>query len=253
MRTIRFNTATALMFAVSLTHASAQDKAHLQLDSPFASYVEADFPFFTQTIDARKFGATPQNENLTPRGIIVSAGNGVFGCFDPDLLRWALVWKGNAEGEYLSMNGMGAGSYRQPSRKAAPGQGELPRPFGIPLLSMPQRPGVATGETHSARDPRERGNADPGELGLGPVPESLGRFSGIRLVEGGAQLEYQVAGDSGAGALCRGRYGRCTPRRGRCARFSSSPTHRPGRHRLVAHSPLKKQDHPKDPDSGWGE
>ncbi len=194
MRTIRFNTATALMFAVSLTHASAQDKAHLLLDSPFASYVEADFPFFTQTIDARKFGATPQTENLTPRGIIVSAGNGVFGCFDPDLLRWALVWKGNAEGEYLSMNGMGAGSYRQPSRKAAPGQGELPRPFGIPLLSMPPRPGVATGETHSARDPRERGNADPGELGLGPVPESLGRFSGIRLVEGGAQLEYQVAG-----------------------------------------------------------
>lgn len=194
MKTIRFNTASALLFAVSLAHALAQDKAHLRLDSPFASYVEADFPFFTQTVDARKFGAEPETENLTPRGIIVAAGNGVFGCFDPDLLRWALVWRANAEGEYLSMNGMGTGSYRQPSRKAAPGQSELPRPFGTPLLSMPPRPGVAAGHTPSPRDPRERGHAEPGELGLGPVPESLGRFSGIRLLEGGAQLEYQVAG-----------------------------------------------------------
>ena len=52
--------------------ASAQEKAHLELDSPFASYVETDFPFFTQTVDARDFGESPEKENLTPRGIIVS-------------------------------------------------------------------------------------------------------------------------------------------------------------------------------------
>jgi len=48
---------TALLLAPL---AMAQEKAHLQLESPFASYVEADFPFFTQTVDARKFGPRPQ-------------------------------------------------------------------------------------------------------------------------------------------------------------------------------------------------
>ena len=53
----------------------AQEKAHLELDSPFASYVEKDFPFFTQTVDARNFGENPQKENLTPRGIVVTVGD----------------------------------------------------------------------------------------------------------------------------------------------------------------------------------
>lgn len=171
---------------------SAQDKAHLELDSPFASFVETDFPFFTQTVDARKFGERPQTENLTPRGIILAAGNGIFGCFDPDLLRWALIWQASDDGDYLSMDGMAAGSYRLPSRKSASGQKELPRPLGTALVSMPLRPGIAIGDKPALNDPRDRGKAEPGELGLGPVPVSLGRFSGIRLVEDGAQLEYTV-------------------------------------------------------------
>ncbi len=172
--------------------AGAQQKEHLELESPFASYVEADFPFFTQTVDARKFGEAPVKENLTPRGIIIPAGNGIFACFDPDLLRWALIWQASAEGEYLTMDGMGTGSYRLPNRKSAAGQRELPRPLGTPLVSMPLRPGASLGEAPEVKDPRERGHAEAGELGLGPVPVSLGRFSGIRLVEGGVQLEYTV-------------------------------------------------------------
>ncbi len=69
-----------------------------------------------------------KKDNLTPRGIVVPAGNGFHGCFDPDLLRWALFWKENEDGEYLTMSGMGTGSYRLPNRKAAPGQNELPSP-----------------------------------------------------------------------------------------------------------------------------
>jgi len=183
-----------LSFVLFATLTRAQEKAHLELNSPFASFVEADFPFFTQTVDARKFGAMPQDENLTPRGIIIAAGNGVFGCFDPDLLRWALIWKASDEGEYLTMDGMGTGSYRLPNRKAAPGQKELPRSLGLPLVAMSLRPGVSVGETPSLDDPRDRGHAEAGELGLGPVPVKLGRFSGIRLVQSGAQLEYTVGG-----------------------------------------------------------
>jgi hypothetical protein len=170
----------------------AQDNAHLALDSPFASYVEADFPFFTQTVDARGFGKTPQKQNLTPRGIVVAAGNGVFGCFDPDLLRWSLIWRASDKGEFLTMNGMGTGSYRLPNRKSPPGQKDLPKPLGSPLLAMPLSPGVSTGKTALLHDPRDRGRAEPDETGLGPLPASLGRFSGIRLTGDGARLEYSV-------------------------------------------------------------
>lgn len=175
--------------------AHAQEKAHLKLDSPFGSYIESEFPFHTQALDARGFGEHPQKNNLTPRGIIVPVGtdaDGLFACFDPDLLRWSLFWKGNEEGEYLSMVGMASGSYRQPARKAPPGQANLPKPYGTPWLALPLSPGVAVGEERLLTDPRDRGHAEEGEVGLGALPKLLGRFSGIRLVDGGAQIEYRV-------------------------------------------------------------
>ena len=184
----------ALFLLLPAGFVPAQDKAHLELDSPFASFVQADFPFFCQTVDARKFGESPEPENLTPRGIVVPAGNGLYGCFDPDLLRWALFWKENEEGEYLTMDGMGTGSYRLPNRKSAPGQNELPRPIGTPILAMPLRPGIAVGEKPVLEDPRERGGAEEGELGLGALPPSMGRFMGLRLVGEGVQIEYRVGG-----------------------------------------------------------
>jgi hypothetical protein len=190
--------------------AAAQEKAHLELDSPFASFVEEGTPFFTQTVDARAFGTHPEPTNLTPRGIVVPAGDGVYGCFDPDLLRWSLFWKENGDGEYLTMDGMGTGSYRLPNRKSAPGQKELPRPLGTLLLAMPLQAGVSTGEAPGNVDPRERGNAEEGELGLGAIPPKQGRFSGIRLVGEGVQIEYTVAGiplkerlESGKGKVTR--------------------------------------------------
>lgn len=184
----------ALIAALGLASVG-QDKAHLALQSDFAGYVEAGAPFFTQTVDARKFGKEPQADNLTPRGIIVPVGNGVFGCFDPDLLRWAVIWRQTGEGEYLTMDGMASGSYRLPNRKAAPGQKELPRPLGEPLLAMPLLPGVGVGEV-MLRDPRERGTAEVGEVGLGPLPPEMGRFSGVRREGTTVRLEYTVGGVS---------------------------------------------------------
>lgn len=170
----------------------SQEKAHLELDSPFASFIEEDFPFFCQTVDAREFGEKPAARNLVPRGIVVPAGDGLFGCFDPDLLRWALFWKANADGEYLTMNGMATGSYRLPNRKSAPGQKDLPRPLGTPVAATALLPGVSVGSQPVLEDPRERGRAEEGEIGLGPIPPEMGRFLGIRLVGKGVQLEYRV-------------------------------------------------------------
>lgn len=180
-------------FMAFLAIGFAQEKGHLALNSEFGSYVEAGVPFFTQTVDARKFGTEPLADNLTPRGIIVPGGHGVFGCFDPDLLRWAVIWKQTEDGEYLTMDGMASGSYRLPNRKAASGQKELPRPLGRPLLVMPLLPGVGVGEA-LLKDPRERGAAEVGEVGLGPLPHEVGRFSGIRREGTTARLEYTVGG-----------------------------------------------------------
>lgn len=170
----------------------AQDKAHLALESPFGSFVEDDFPFFCQTLDAREFGEAPEPTNLTPRGIIVKLANDHYGCFDPDLLRWALIWKANDDGEYLTMDGMGPGSYRLPNRKASAGQSQLPRPIGTPIYATPALPGWWAGEKPSDSDPRERSGAEEGEVGLGPLPAEIGRFRGIQLLEGNVKIEYTV-------------------------------------------------------------
>jgi hypothetical protein len=169
-----------------------QQKAHLEIESPFGSFVEEDFPFFYQTLDARAFGENPESTNLTPRGMIVNLGNDHYGCFDPDLLRWSLIWRANEEGEYLTMDGMGPGSYRLPNRKAPAGQESLPRPIGTLLWQSPALPGWSIGDEPTDKDPRERGESDKGEIGLGPIPSEIGRFSGIRLVKGGIVTEYTV-------------------------------------------------------------
>jgi len=202
---------TALcILGMGLANASfAQDAEHLALDSPFASYVEEGFPFFGQTIDARSFGESAPSTNLTPRGIIVRLDSGLFACFDPDLLRWSLIWRANASGEYLTMDGMAPGSYRLPNRKAPSGQGRLPKPIGDPLFASPALPGWWSGAgTPPADDPRDPRGADPGEVGLGPIDAGRARFSGLRLsgtvvrvelTAGNAEVtELLVPGDTGA-------------------------------------------------------
>ena len=170
----------------------SQDQAHLALESPFASFVQDDFPFFTQTLDARTFGDAAESTNLTPRAIIFPLENGWNAAFDPDLLRWALIWRSNDQGEYLKMDGMAPGSYRLPERKSQAGQGELPKLIGIPVLASDCLPGCWAGKQPPTQDPRDRGVAQDGELSLGPIPAEIARFSGLRLIGDRAQLEYQV-------------------------------------------------------------
>ncbi|MDF1823064.1 MAG: c-type cytochrome [Verrucomicrobiales bacterium] len=177
---------------LAVAEIQAQQLAHLEIDSPFGSFVEEDFPFFTQTLDAREFGAQPEPANLTPRGIIVKLGEDHYGCFDPDLLRWALIWRANDEGEFMTMDGMAPGSYRLPNRKAPAGQESLPRPIGTPLSATPALPGWYPGNPSSSGDPRDRGTSDPAETGIGPIPAEMGRFQGIDISSGAATLVYQV-------------------------------------------------------------
>ncbi len=174
-----------------LAPALAQDSKHLALDSPFDSFVEDDFPFFSQTLDARNLVGDWPKDNLSPRAVIMQLGGGYYAAFDIDLLRVALVWKANEKGEYLTMNGMAAGSYRLPNQKAAAGQTILPTPIGNIVNSGTLNPGwIKEGGDWS--DKRERKGADKEEPGLGPGAGL--RWLGMSPTKHGVVLKYEVFG-----------------------------------------------------------
>jgi len=185
------------------------EKEHSALPSDFAEFVEPEFPYFSTTFDARHLGKEWPTNNLTIRAIILDLGQGVHACFDTDLLRFALVWKENKDGEWLTMNSMSAGSYRVPSKKAPPGIKTLPQPIGTPLLAN----GIYSGWTIGSgklelKDPRalapvlysgqdksgKKGEGVERQLGLGPIPVEVGRWGGVRLIKGGVILEYEIGG-----------------------------------------------------------
>ncbi len=172
---------------------AAQDRAHALLPSPFGSYGENGLPFFGQTLDARHLGDPWPTDNLTPRGIILNLGHGIHACFDPDLLRIALIWQEHAPGDYLTMSGMAPGSYRQPHRKAAAGQAALPRPVGTPLFATGMHPGMLAGSPPALEDPRSP-SIDGEEKGLGPLPPHIGLWIGLGMDRRGPVLAYEIQG-----------------------------------------------------------
>jgi len=87
---------------------------------PWGEWVEADFPFFSSILDARREGAG--KDNLTPRGLIIKLPHDTWACFDTDLLRVAAVWRGKG----VSDKALAPGSYHDPSRKTLGGQFPAP-------------------------------------------------------------------------------------------------------------------------------
>jgi len=78
----------AAITATTSLHAAAPGKTVVS-DAP---WVEADFPFFSSILDARKAGLGLPADNLAPRGIVLNLGLGCWACFDPDLLRFTMIW-----------------------------------------------------------------------------------------------------------------------------------------------------------------
>ena len=190
----RILTGAGALFVFAVGSLEGQDADHLKLDSPFASFVEEGFPFFTQTLDSRKLGEEWPKDNLTQRGVIIKLGRGYFACFDIDLLRIALIWKENKKGEYLTMSGMAPGSYRLPNRKASAGQQQLPVPLGTPLAATGKYPGWMIGKAPKKGYPKDRRkrSVDAEESGLGPAPGL--RWLGIRRHANDLALEYRCGG-----------------------------------------------------------
>lgn len=157
--------------------------------TPWAGFVEPNFPFFSSVLDARKIGTGAATNNLTPRGLILNLGHDCWACFDTDLLRISAIWTGDG----VTPVSMSQGSYQTAGVKAQEGQTRLPQIDGTAWLVNGIYPGWQTGERITLDDPRAPG-PDAREVGRGPLPAALGRFNAVRLAGQGATLEYEVAG-----------------------------------------------------------
>jgi hypothetical protein len=171
------------------TSQSPELKAQSPKPRAWADWVEPDFPFFSSVLDARHAGAGFPTNNLTPRALVLNLGGGCWAGFDTDLLRVAAMWCGNG----VTPKALAPGSYHEPDRKTPGGQSPAPEPDGHVWLANGIYPGWQTGERLSLRDPREPAPTVE-EVGRGPLSEDAGRFKAIRLVRGGAVLEYTAGG-----------------------------------------------------------
>lgn len=160
--------------------------------SPWAAFVEPDFPFFSSVLDARRLGSGWPTDNLTSRGLVLNLGHGLWACVDLDLLRVSAIWMGAG----VTPVSMAQVSYQVAGVKAPEGQGTLPAIDGVPWIATGLYAGWQSAEDGapvSFADPRPVGQ-DPRELGRGPLDPALGRFTAVRLTQDGVVLEYEVRG-----------------------------------------------------------
>src|SRR4029453_8973164 len=165
------------------TQETAPQKADL------APWVEPDFPFYSSVLDPRQAGVTLPATNLSPRALVLNLGDGLWAAFDPDLLRVAAMWRGNG----VTPKALAPGSYHQPDKKTPGGQTPAPEPDGVVWVANGIYPGWQAGERLSLIDPREPAPS-PEKVGRGPIRETMGRFTAIRIEPDRAVLEYSVAG-----------------------------------------------------------
>ena len=177
----------ALLLGVLTCLAAEPTKKTAQFEpQPWGTWVEADFPFFSSVLDARRDGVG--KNNLTPRGLIIKLPHDTWACFDTDLLRVSAVWRGKG----VSDKALAPGSYHDPSRKTLGGQFPAPQPEGKLWLGHAIVPGWQLGATVDQTDPRSPAPS-PTEVGRGPIPTSLGQFQSVELVGQDVVLTYRVA------------------------------------------------------------
>jgi mono/diheme cytochrome c family protein len=152
-------------------------------DDPFAPFVEKDFPFIVSTLDAGKVGPAFPTRNLGVRCVVLTLGNDSYACFDTDLLRLAVAWRG----PFMSLTTMAQVSYQQAGNK----NNAIPRVLGTPVVAT----GIYPGWNPDAefRDPRPAG-PNPEAVGRGPIAPDRGRWEGVYVAGNEAVLSYTVAG-----------------------------------------------------------
>src|SRR5690606_32327701 len=153
-------------------------------EAEFASFVEPDFPFITTSMDGRKLGQGFPEDNLSARVLALRLGNDAYVGFDTDLLRWAVAWTG----EFLPMVTMAQISYNDFHNKS----NQLPVINGDPKIATGVYAGWS-GPEPLFNDPRPPAS-NPKGLPWGPLPEEIGRWNGVYLVDQEVVLSYTVHG-----------------------------------------------------------
>lgn len=156
-------TATLSVGSLFLTAAVGQPSSN--------SFLEKETPFLRSALvigDAKK-------PNRVRRGVLVPIGHDHWACFDPDLLRWAAVWRSDDGQPPLTYDTMAAISYPDAKAKAE----RPPRLLGKILQHTPEVLGVTSGPGE-AKDPRFNFLTD-GNTPVGALPPAMGRFHGIAL------------------------------------------------------------------------
>ncbi len=188
-RTLDLLRAAAVLAAASALTAAPAPKKPVPVDPDAAPWVEANFPFFSSVLDARRAGAPFAKDNLSPRTLVLNLGHECWAAFDPDLLRVTAIWRGRG----VTPLALAPGSYHDISRKTPGGQRDLSTPDGTVWLATGLYAGAQPGENPALTDPREPAPS-PEELGRGPLPADQGRFEAVQLTPDGAVLAYTVAG-----------------------------------------------------------
>jgi glucose/arabinose dehydrogenase/mono/diheme cytochrome c family protein len=177
--------------AIDARRVAAEQAPAPAAKSPWADFVEPDFPFLSSVLDARGLGTGWPADNLTPRALILNLGHGLWAGFDTDLLRISAVWSGTG----VTPASMAQTSYHNAGERAPIGQGRLPAIAGTAWVATGLYPGWQLGTAVSRVDPRPA-PPDPGEIGRGPLARDYGHFSAVRMTTEGVVLEYAVNGTS---------------------------------------------------------
>lgn len=146
-----------------------------------ADFVEEQQPFIRSALVISQEPA-----NFVRRGVLLRLGEDLWTCFDPDLLRYAAVWKSLPNQSPLTLDSMAAVSYPDKQGKAD----KPPSLLGKPLSITPQLPGAGV-STLPSTDPR-MGVLMDGKTKVGPLPVNRFRWQGISLRGDQAVLSYRV-------------------------------------------------------------
>lgn len=148
---------------------------------PPNGFVESEQPFLRSALVVSE-----KPMNRVRRGILIQLGRSHWTCFDPDLLRYAAIWKA-PEGEApLTMDSMAAISYPNGTAKAE----KPPMLRGRVLSQTPELPGVGIGKLPET-DIRET-TLTEGKGKVGPLPVEVGKFLSLAQTDQGVVLTYGI-------------------------------------------------------------
>lgn len=124
--------------------------------------------------------------NRVRRGVLLPLGHDLWTCFDPDLLRYAAIWKAPAGQPPLTMDSMAGVSYPNEKAKAD----KVPALRGDLISAAPELPGVGS-PTLPETDIR-KGELLSGKGKVGPLPSENARWLGLELWGKEVVLRYRI-------------------------------------------------------------